>query len=61
MHVAEELELPPQEECLSWLTFSSIEEHFYKKQHETCVSHAHEIIKNMKGDPHKRTSVPGNS
>ncbi|XP_074582865.1 uncharacterized protein LOC141839101 isoform X2 [Curcuma longa] len=59
VHVADELELPPQEECLSWLTFSSIEEHFYKKQHETCVSHAHEIIKNLKGDLHKRTSVPG--
>ncbi|XP_042375333.1 E3 ubiquitin-protein ligase SHPRH-like [Zingiber officinale] len=59
LHVAEELELPPQEECLSWLTFSSIEEHFYKKQHETCVTHAHEIIKNLKGDLRKRTFMPG--
>ncbi|RRT64502.1 hypothetical protein B296_00022316 [Ensete ventricosum] len=53
-HVAEELHLPPQEVCLSWLTFSSIEEHFYQKQHETCVSHAHEIIKKLKDDIRKR-------
>ncbi|CAL9111471.1 unnamed protein product [Musa textilis] len=57
VHVAEELHLPPQEVCLSWLTFSSIEEHFYQKQHETCVSHAHEIIKNLKDDIRKREAV----
>ncbi|WOK95874.1 hypothetical protein Cni_G04581 [Canna indica] len=56
VHVADELQLPSQEECLSWLTFSSIEEHFYQKQHETCVSHAHEIIKNLKEDYHKRAA-----
>ncbi|XP_020086038.1 E3 ubiquitin-protein ligase SHPRH isoform X1 [Ananas comosus] len=48
VHVSEELQLPPQEECLSWLTFSPIEEHFYEKQHATCVNHAHQIIKKLK-------------
>lgn len=37
IHVADELQLPPQEECVSWLTFSAIEKHFYQMQHETCV------------------------
>ncbi|KAL5991335.1 hypothetical protein ACLOJK_012242 [Asimina triloba] len=37
-HVSDELQLPPQEECLSWLSFSPIEAHFYQKQHETCMS-----------------------
>ncbi|KAK3013522.1 hypothetical protein RJ639_010022 [Escallonia herrerae] len=36
VHVAEELQIPPQEECLSWLSLSPIEEHFYQRQHETC-------------------------
>ncbi|XP_008782680.2 E3 ubiquitin-protein ligase SHPRH isoform X1 [Phoenix dactylifera] len=59
VHVSEELDLPPQEECLSWLIFSPIEEHFYQKQHETCVSHAHEIIKSLKDDVHRRESLSG--
>lgn len=61
LHVADELQLPAQEECLSWLTFSAIEEHFYRKQHETCVSHAHEIIKKLKDDHRKRDALSGNS
>ncbi|KAM1069775.1 hypothetical protein ACFX13_001692 [Malus domestica] len=54
VHVADELELPPQEECLSWLTLSPIEEHFYQRQHETCVSYAREVIDNLKDDIRKR-------
>ncbi|XP_043697117.1 E3 ubiquitin-protein ligase SHPRH-like [Telopea speciosissima] len=54
VHVADELQLPPQEECLSWLSFSAIEAHFYERQHETCVSCAREVIENFKDDIHKR-------
>ncbi|CAL5322829.1 unnamed protein product [Camellia sinensis] len=50
LHVAEELQLPPQEECLTWLSFSPIEEHFYQRQHETCVNYAHEVIESFKDD-----------
>ncbi|KAJ8771167.1 hypothetical protein K2173_023492 [Erythroxylum novogranatense] len=56
--VADELEIPPQEECVSWLTFSAIEEHFYQRQHETCVSYAREVIESLKDDVLKR-KVPG--
>lgn len=54
VHVADELQLPPQEECLSWLTFSPVEEHFYQRQHETCASLALEIIESLKKDISKR-------
>ncbi|KAJ3682918.1 hypothetical protein LUZ60_013145 [Juncus effusus] len=47
-HVSDELQLPPQEQSLTYLSFSPVEEHFYQKQHATCVDHAHEIIKNLK-------------
>ncbi|CAH8371515.1 unnamed protein product [Eruca vesicaria subsp. sativa] len=50
VHVADELQLPPQEECVSWLKFSAIEEHFYSRQHETCVSYAREVIEALKRD-----------
>lgn len=53
-YVADELQLPPQDECISWLTFSPIEEHFYQRQHETCVSHAGEVIESLKDDFLKR-------
>ncbi|XP_010554570.1 PREDICTED: E3 ubiquitin-protein ligase SHPRH [Tarenaya hassleriana] len=54
LHVADELQIPPQEECVSWLTFSAIEEHFYSRQHETCVSYAREVIETLKQDILKR-------
>lgn len=54
VHVADELQLPPQEECLSWLTLSPVEEHFYQRQHETCVSYAREVIESLKDDIMKR-------
>ncbi|KAL0896617.1 hypothetical protein Bca101_080578 [Brassica carinata] len=54
VHVADELQLPPQEECVSWLKFSAIEEHFYSRQHETCVSYAREVIETLKRDILKR-------
>ncbi|KAJ4793189.1 E3 ubiquitin-protein ligase SHPRH [Rhynchospora pubera] len=47
-HVSDELQLPPQEELLTWLSFSPVEEHFYQKQHSTCLVHAHDIIRNLK-------------
>lgn len=58
VHVADELQLPPQEECLSWLTFSPVEEHFYQRQHETCASFALEVIESLKKDILKR-KMPG--
>lgn len=59
IHVSGELQLPPQEECFSWLIFSSIEEYFYKKQHATCVDHAHEIIRSLRNDTNGRESISG--
>lgn len=58
VHVADELQLPLQEECVSWLTFSPIEEHFYQSQHETCVGYAREVIQSLKDDILRR-NVPG--
>ncbi|CAK8537765.1 unnamed protein product [Lathyrus sativus] len=49
-HVADELELPSQEECLSWLTLSPVEEHFYQRQHEACVRDSHEFIESLRND-----------
>ena len=54
IHVADELQLPPQEECVSWLKFSAIEEHFYSRQHETCGNYAREVIQTLKRDILKR-------
>lgn len=53
-HVADELQLPPQEDCTSWLSFSPVEEHFYLRQHESCASFACEIIKSLRNDLLKR-------
>ena len=53
-HVADELQLPPQEECLSWLTLSPTEEQFYQRQHENCVTYAREVIESLKDDILKR-------
>ena len=58
VRVAEELHIPPQEESVSWLTLSPIEEHFYQRQHETCLKDAHEVIRNLKNDVVKR-KAPG--
>ncbi|XWS74480.1 hypothetical protein CRYUN_Cryun01aG0001600 [Craigia yunnanensis] len=58
IHVADELCLPSQEECVSWLTFSPIEEHFYQRQHETCASYASEVLESLKEDFLKR-EIPG--
>ncbi|KAL8154369.1 hypothetical protein V2J09_012129 [Rumex salicifolius] len=55
--VADELKLPPQEECLSWLSFSAIEEHFYQRQHESCVTIARELLASLKSDIHKRNDA----
>lgn len=49
-HVADELELPPQEEQISWLSFYAVEEHFYQRQHETCVDFAREVLERFKSD-----------
>nr|XP_043631781.1 E3 ubiquitin-protein ligase SHPRH [Erigeron canadensis] len=46
-HVSDELLLPPQEECLSWLSLTPIEEHFYHRQHETCLTYAREVIQSF--------------
>nr|CAB3458988.1 unnamed protein product [Digitaria exilis] len=57
IHVSGELQLPPQEECFSWLIFSSIEEYFYKKQHATCMDHAHQIIRSLRDDVNRSGST----
>ncbi|ERN04198.1 E3 ubiquitin-protein ligase SHPRH isoform X1 [Amborella trichopoda] len=57
--VSDELQLPPQEELVSWLTFSPIEAHFYQRQHETCVIYAQEVIESFRNDIHKREGFPG--
>lgn len=54
VHVEEELNIPPQEECISWLSLSPIEAHFYQQQHETCVKYAQEVVIIMKEDIFKR-------
>ncbi|XP_077216092.1 RING-finger, DEAD-like helicase, PHD and SNF2 domain-containing protein [Tasmannia lanceolata] len=47
-HVSDELQLPPQEEWISWLTFSQIEAHFYQRQHETCMTSALGVVERIK-------------
>ncbi|KAK9167890.1 hypothetical protein Syun_000030 [Stephania yunnanensis] len=54
VHVADELELPLQEECVTWLFFSPIEAHFYQRQHETCASYACEVIESFKNEIYKK-------
>ncbi|KAH9620305.1 hypothetical protein KSS87_014794 [Heliosperma pusillum] len=49
-HVADELQLPAQEEHVSWLNFSQVEEHFYQRQHESCVDVAREVVRRFKND-----------
>ncbi|KAL8539428.1 hypothetical protein ACS0TY_001155 [Phlomoides rotata] len=56
-HVWDELQLPPQEECVSWLSLSPIEEHFYQRQHETCVDDAREVVESFKDDVRKRKTA----
>ncbi|KAI3882577.1 hypothetical protein MKX03_010696 [Papaver bracteatum] len=46
--VADELQLPPQNNSVAWLTFSAVEAHFYQRQHETCVNYARELIRSFK-------------
>ncbi|KAK6155990.1 hypothetical protein DH2020_010238 [Rehmannia glutinosa] len=53
-YVWDELQLPPQEECVSWLSLSPIEEHFYQRQHETCVDDAREVVESFKDDVRKK-------
>lgn len=62
VHVAEELQIPPQEESVSWISLSPIEEHFYQRQYETCVDYAREIITSFKDVLKRKVSgtVPGN-
>ncbi|GAB2216917.1 hypothetical protein Drorol1_Dr00000067 [Drosera rotundifolia] len=52
--VADELQLPPQEECLAWLSFSPVEVQFYQRQHETCTDHAFEVLNSFKAGHLKR-------
>eukprot|EP00250_Pteridium_aquilinum_P010690 c19568_g2_i1 orf=83-3961(+) len=43
-HVSHELGLPSQEELLTWLTFSPIEAHFYRRQHDRCAKKTLEVM-----------------
>ncbi|XP_051143623.1 uncharacterized protein LOC127260028 isoform X2 [Andrographis paniculata] len=56
-HIWDELQLPPQEECVSWLSLSPIEQHFYQRQHETCVDDAREVIKNFKDNIQRKDAA----
>ncbi|KAG8380997.1 hypothetical protein BUALT_Bualt06G0075000 [Buddleja alternifolia] len=56
-HVWDELQLPPQEESVSWLSLSPIEHHFYQRQHETCVDDAREVVESFKDDVKKRKAA----
>ncbi|KAL3653381.1 hypothetical protein CASFOL_003062 [Castilleja foliolosa] len=60
-HVWDELQLPPQEECVSWLLLSSIEEHFYQRQHATCVDDAREVVESFKDDAAKKKKIDSTS
>ncbi|GFP89386.1 E3 ubiquitin-protein ligase shprh [Phtheirospermum japonicum] len=60
-HVWDELQLPPQEECVSWLLLSPIEEHFYQRQHETCVDDAREVVESFKDDVTKKKAADSTS
>lgn len=53
-HVSDELQIPPQEERVSWLFLSPIEGHFYQRQHETCVDDAREVVESFKDDARKQ-------
>lgn len=50
VHISEELQIPPQEERVSWISLSPIEENFYQRQHDTCVGYAREIMSSFKED-----------
>lgn len=50
LHISEELQIPPQEERVSWISLSPIEENFYQRQYDTCVGYAREIMLSFKKD-----------
>lgn len=56
LQVSDELNLPPQEERLSLLTFSPIEAQFYRRQHESCAVNAREFIAKCKDDICKKAN-----
>lgn len=58
VQVADELDLPPQEERLGWLRFSAIEAHFYRQQHERCAVRAREVIANYRRNSSLSRSPP---
>ncbi|MCO5578792.1 hypothetical protein L7F22_032638 [Adiantum nelumboides] len=43
--VSHELGLPRQEDLSTWLTFSPVEAHFYRRQHERCAKRALEVMR----------------
>ncbi|KAK1388404.1 E3 ubiquitin-protein ligase SHPRH [Heracleum sosnowskyi] len=54
VYISEELQIPPQEERVSWISLSPIEENFYQRQYDTCVGYAREIMLSFKEDLLKR-------
>ena len=46
--VVDELDLPPQNECVTQLEFSPIEKHFYEKQHKNCATEARNAYDRIK-------------
>ena len=46
--VIDELDLPPQNECVTELEFSPIEKHFYEKQHKNCAAEARNTYDRVK-------------
>ena len=37
------IQLPDQDEKVKWLTFSPVEQHFYRRQHEECAGTAMKV------------------
>jgi len=46
--VIHELQLPDQDERVKWLTFSPVEQHFYRRQHEECARFAMRLLSHWK-------------
>ena len=48
--VMDQIEIPPQEEQVHWLTFTPVEEHFYQQQHFLCRNDALARFVKFKGN-----------
>ncbi|GAB1606975.1 E3 ubiquitin-protein ligase SHPRH-like, partial [Argonauta hians] len=56
-HVIEEINLPAQTEKVHWLSFSPVEEHFYRRQYNECVRDAMQQLSKWKNYSVKLNSI----